>query len=195
MKKISLIFIALFCLVLESKTYANNSDSLTITELQKEVDNLSLQLNAVNKDLANSVQDIRFKPINFTLGIICKDYHRKYCYENDFFLWGIAVKYSRKEWNYNHYIYADITHGYELYNVGRNDNRYKKIESNQLGLSVGYLYNICNYIMLGATFDVINIAPSIILSITNDKIFTDLHYGYVITEDVLGIGISVGLCF
>ncbi len=169
MKGIFFIFAFVFCLANFNQTYANNNDSLTITELQKEVDNLNSKLDTISKNLDKSSKK-KFHPVRFAFGGITKFYYGTGAL-------GFCAKYSNKNWDYKHYIYADITKSFD-------DDVY---------FAVGYLYNIYDYIMLGASFDVIALRPAVMLNLTNDKIFVDFQFSSDFDGNS-GIGAAFGIC-
>ncbi len=174
MKRISITFLIIFCLVCGSNTYAN--DSLSIENLQNELIKLNQKIDTLNSEI-DSIKILRFKPIKFAIGFI-----HKWNYEDwgELYLIGVNGKFSLKKWDYKHYIYADITCG-------------KHKRKNKTSFALGYFYNIFDYVMLGASFDVLTVQPAVMVNITNDKIFTDLHFSF--GKNGIGSAYSIGFCF
>ncbi len=192
MKNLLITITLIFALINGSKIYANN-DSLTIIELQKQIKELNLQISKLEENTLNFDEDTKFSPIRFTLGLVAKG-----AFKDGFGLSGVAVKFSTKKWNYKHYGYIDVMNGRVDGDVRITGSSEETYCNPLVGLSLGYLYNICNYVMLGGSAQFIIdddffVRPELIVSITNDSFFNDLHfsagkYGF-------GIGYSIGICF
>ncbi len=171
MRKLILLIIATICLTSFNNIYAKTADSLAIIKLKEDIEQLKAKTDSSKKVLNKQLKDSRFIPVRFTIGPIYKgfgDYIGQI---------GIATKFSFKQWNYKHYIYADLT--LEWWD--------------EVNFALGYLYNINNYFMLGASFDVLTVRPAIMLSITNSKYFSDYHLSF--GKNGMGGGLSIGMCF
>ncbi len=179
MKKYFPLILIIFSLSCFNNIFAsNNNDSLKIKELLNEVTKTKEKLKIADKKLTEKDDYQKFIPIRFTISITSKMLH-------DYLATGFATKFSFKQWNYKHYIYADITCG---------DNSYLYMNNPFMSFALGYLYNINNYFMVGPIVDFTVtsepiISPGVILSITNDRYFIDLQGSYI------GCGIGLGMCF
>ncbi len=195
MKNLLLIITLIFALISFSKVYANN-DSLTIIELQNEVKNLNLDISELKEHTTNFKEETMFFPTRFVIGLMYK-----WDFDDDIDLIGLSMKFSKKSWgDYKHYGYIDISIGSVRNDYYPDDWEYvvDYYEYNGVfGASFGYLYNINNYIMVGGniqlTIPEFSVIPALMVSISNDKFFNDVHFS--VGKYGFGMGYSIGMCF
>ncbi len=181
MKKFLLIITSILLFTSFNNIFAETNDSLAIEQLKQDVSKLRIKALLTENKYKKQKEDARFKPISFTIGPVFKIFS---CIYDAHTFMGLATKFSFKQWNYKHYIYADFT-------IGEGEDYLSSPPP--VSFAVGYLYNINNYIMIGGVFDALTITPGAILSITNDKYFGDFHLG--LGGYGIGMGFSFGMCF